>query len=149
MKVHHFFSKDKWIGEGNILIEGEDTSCPMHMKMEMKEANEKNPVYEFTTEMHMQGFDEVVVNSYTITMHRQNKFHVLIYGENWGYVEGDGFVKEDFIGWEVTSLDGAFHGFESLELKKSGEIAFFGEYAAEGMRTKIEGLLTSYENISY
>ena len=149
MKTDYFFCKDKWIGEGEIFVEGEEASYPMHMNIVMKEANEKNSVYEFTTEIHMHGFDDVVVNSYTITMHRQRKFHVLIYGENWGHVEGDGFTKEGFVGWEVSSLDGEFHGFESLELKKEGEIAFLGEYASGDMRTKIEGLLTSYENVTY
>ena len=144
-----FFRKDKWIGEGDISIEGEEENFPMVMKISMKDPCEKNPVYEFTTSIHMDGAEEVITNSYTITMHRKNKFHILIYGENWGHVEGDGFVKDDFIGWEVSSPDGEFHGYESIEIQRDGELSFSGEYAAKNeMRTKITGSLTSYENIS-
>jgi hypothetical protein len=144
-----FFRKEKWIGEGEISIEGEDESFPMVMKIAMKESSSSNPVYEFTTSIHMQGSEDVIINSYTLTMHRKNKFHILIYGESWGHVEGDGFLKDDFIGWEVSSPDGEFNGHESIEIKRDGELAFFGEYAAKNeMRTKITGSLTSYENIS-
>ena len=87
-------------------------------------------------------------NYYTLTMHKKKTFHVLIAGENWGHVEGEGFIKKDFIGWEVSSADNLFHAYESIEVKKGGELIFYGEYAMKDeMRTKIEGKLTSYENI--
>lgn len=143
-----FFRKDRWIGEGLISVEGEDDSFPIVMKIKMKDFGERSPIFEFTSCIHMDESEDIIENCYTLTMHRKKKFHVLIAGENWGHVEGDGFIKDDFIGWEVTSPDGIFHGYESIEVKKGGELLFHGEYAAKNeMRTKITAKLASYENI--
>lgn len=148
MKDLIFFRKDRWIGEGTISVEEEDEILPMVMKVAMKEPTEKSTVIEFSVAMQLDCSDEVIENFYTLTLHRNKKFHVLIAGENWGHVEGQGFFKDDFIGWEVTSPDKLFHGYESIEIKKGGELVFFGEYAAKDeMRSVIKGKLTSYENI--
>lgn len=148
MKYLDFFRKDRWIGEGTIVVEDENETYPMVMKIIMKNVNEKSPILEFTTSIKMDSSEEAMENFYTLTMHRNNKFHTLIAGINWGHVEGSGFFKENFIGWDVVSPDGLFHGYESIELKKDGELIFFGEYATgSSMRTKIRGRLTSYENV--
>ena len=48
----------------------------------------------------------------------------------------------------MSSPDNLFHAYESMELKSDKELVFFGEYSMKDeMRTKIEGKLTSYENI--
>ncbi|MCH9622011.1 MAG: hypothetical protein S4CHLAM20_14450 [Chlamydiia bacterium] len=148
MKDLIFFRKDRWIGEGSIDIEEESESFPMVMKVTMKDTEEKSDVIEFSVAIQLDQADDVIENYYTITLHRGKKFHVLIAGETWGHVEGSGFYKDDFIGWDVTSPDGLFHGYESIEMKKGGELVFFGEYAAKDeMRSVIKGNLTSYENI--
>ena len=148
MKDLIFFRKDRWIGEGSITVEEEDESFPMVMKVLMKDTEEISSVIEFSVAIQLDQADDVIENFYTITMHRNRSFHVLIAGENWGHVEGPGFAKDNFIGWEVSSPDGLFHGYESIEIKKGGELVFFGEYAAKDeMRSVIKGKLTSYENI--
>lgn len=148
MKYFEFFRKNRWIGEGTIVIEDENETYPMVMKILMKNVHEKSPILEFTTLIKLDSAEEAMENFYTLTMHRNNKFHMLIAGVNWGHVEGSGFFKDNFIGWDVVSADLHFHGYESIELKKDGELIFFGEYATgSSMRTKIRGRLTSYENV--
>ena len=143
-----FFRRDKWIGEGKILIEDEEESFPIIMKILMKNNQALSPIVEFTTSIHIDESEKVMENHYTLTMHRNKTFHVLIAGESWGHVEGKGFINKDFIGWEVSSPDGLFHAYESIVIKKGAELVFNGEYAMKDeMRTKIEGKLTSYENV--
>jgi hypothetical protein len=142
-----FFKKEKWIGEGKILIENEEEDFPIIMKISLKDVREMSPIIEFTSIVCVNGSENVMQTHYTLTFHRKNTFHVLIAGENWGHVEGEGFIKNNFIGWEVKSSDGLFHGYESMEVDAYKQIIFFGEYAMKNeMRTKIEGKLTSYEN---
>ncbi len=149
LKNRDLFKKEGFIGEGKIYIEDEGTDFPILMKISMKECDERSPILEFTTTIEMDQGDEPIINYYTLTFHGENTFHILIASENWGYVEGNGFIKQGFIGWEIASADQMFHGHESIETKGENDYRFFGEYASkEEMRTKIVCRLVSYENIS-
>jgi hypothetical protein len=142
-----FFRREGFIGEGKISIEEEEEDFAMVMKIAMKNFDQRSPIIEFSTSIHMDQPEECIENYYTLTMHSRNKFHILIAGEEWGHVEGSGFIKDGFIGWEVSSPDGLFHAYESIEMKGNKDFIFFGEYAAkEEMRTKIQCRLVAYEN---
>ena len=142
-----FFKREKWIGEGKILIEDEEEEFPIVMKIKIKDGAEVSPIIEFTSTIFLNASENIMETYYTLTTYRKNSFHILIAGEKWGHVEGEGFIKDNFIGWEVTSSDGLFHAYESIEIGINKEIVFFGEYAMKNeMRTKIQGKLTSYEN---
>ena len=144
-----FFKKHKWIGEGNIFVIDDDEKFPVMMKMIIKDDDQYRPILEFSTSIHIDAADDVIENYYTLTTHRHNKFHILIAGENWGHVEGEGFFEENFIGWEVSSADGQFHAYESIKVREEGELLFCGEYAMkDDMTTKVEGVLTNYENVT-
>ncbi len=148
MRNLEFFRKEGFIGEGKISIEEEEENFPMIMKIVMKNIDERSPIIEFSTSIKMNHEDESIESYYTLTMHGRDKFHILIAGESWGHVEGSGFIKNGFIGWEVSSPDDMFHAHESIESKGGNDFIFFGEYAAkEEMRTKIQCRLVTYENI--
>lgn len=143
-----FFKKSKWIGDGELFEDGKEKSLPVVMKVFMKSVEQSCLVYEFSMSILLREGEDYGENYYTLTFDRVGNFHVLVSNKHWGHVEGKGIMKKDFIGWELFGQEGGFHCYESIEVQKSGELLFIGEYKEEnGMATKIRGALTSYENV--
>lgn len=143
-----FFLTKKWVGEGTITEVGEDSPIEATMEITMGKGP-KSYIKEFCMKIFMKDREEVVENYYTFTIHKNNTFHVLISNENWGHVEGSGFIKNTFIGWEIADEAEEFDAYESVRMTGQKEFSFLGEYQEiSGMRTKIQGVFTSNEKIT-
>ena len=138
MKHLLLFSKGLWIGEGKISF----SASPDHIRFFTKWSyiDQTDPIFHrWEQVVEMQGNEESIKNSYSITPLTDTTFSISLENEVIGKAIGKGVIETNKIAWEIRNPD-TFQGFEVYELQENGDYMVHAEYAAQdNFRTLIDG----------
>jgi len=138
MSEHTFiFQKGLWIGEGTVSFSVSADQIKFVTKWEVEAP--KDNVIRCVQTVQMHGIDELVTNTFDISLINPESFQIMLTNDSLETVIGKGIIEPDKIAWEFRQLD-SFEGFEIYERNKDDEYTMHAEYASpDQFRTIIHG----------
>ncbi len=133
------FTAGFWLGEGKITFTASSEFLRFYTKWEMTEVSPGTMKAVQTVEMH--GVEEHVVNNFTFSDIKTDKFSVCLENDIVGKILGTGVRNSRSIAWEFREQT-VFEGFEVYEQQENGDFFLHAEYGAPSQfRTIVEGLV--------
>lgn len=137
MTSHCFiFSPGEWLGEGKIHF----AESPEEMRFYTRwfVSQKESGVISCLQEIEVEGVPDPMCNSFYFSEVDGDSFAVRLDNNVLGVVDGEGVVDDKVLSWELRQGKNGFEGFE-IYTACGEEYRMHGEYAADQMRTLIDG----------
>lgn len=110
----HLFSTSKWLGEGRLILNELDEDHSFYMRWRPLSICDKENKIEAVQEIQSEDSADVMINKFTFyhTGGPKNTFLIEVVNDIFGRIEGKGYVKDNFIGWEFKDTATGIEGFE-------------------------------------
>lgn len=142
---HNFlFLPGLWIGEGDVSFSASPDKVHFFTKWEVNHG--KDGLIRCRQIVEIRNVDEHVINTFTISSVKENRFDIHLENDSLSKVEGKGFVDPLKLAWEFRNHE-TFEGFEVYELQKGGDYMMHAEYSSpDQFRTIIDGRIWKKED---
>lgn len=138
MKKHFILQDGIWLGDGSIKLSLTDEPLKFHMRWSINK--DSSGLLECVQEIEVIGLSETMYNEFFITDLTKTNFALQLDNTEMGQIEGEGFVSDNTIGWELSEPDQEFGGFEFYNLQEDGKYFMHAEYATgDALKTEIQG----------
>ena len=140
MSIQDFiFTAGSWLGEGKITFTASSEFLRFYTKWEITESG--SGIMQAVQTVEMLGVEEHVVNAFTFSDIKPDKFSVCLENNIVGKIMGTGVRSRQTIAWEFREQS-IFEGFEVYEQQENGDFFLHAEYGAPSQfRTIVEGLI--------
>lgn len=127
--MEEFFKEGIWQGSGALTLSMFEEKLPLTSRFTIQSDYSDSQEIHFIAEYKVEGYSEILVNSYHFMQFFKMNFRSTLENDSWGKVEGTGFISQQFIGIEYGKNHAGFFGFEAFQFLPDGTLHLRSEFS--------------------